>query len=217
MWFVRLRPFAVWLDDRGVQQLSAVGDPLLNAYLEHVRALSVIPHVKYQLLNAVRALWAYSAHLPADCRLATREPWQGKPITELAAVPPRGRFNATPRIAADTMQALLHWALVLVEDLGPDISSAWREFRQLSEGRHPGQDAYRGLPTKDRVRQFVQQAARTGAHLPEILAGPARSAATIWGACWRSSPNAGAPRSEPPPRCTPGSSACRSPMTATSA
>jgi integrase len=166
LWFIRLRPFAVWLEDRGVGHLSQVGDHLLSEYLAHVQALSVSPNVKYQLLNAVRALWAYGEHLPAVCRLETAEPWQGASLSELAELPPKGRFNATPRIAAATMEALLDWALRIVEDLGPDIRDAWREFRALSAGNHPSQHVYEGMPAAERVRRFVREAARTGTALP---------------------------------------------------
>ncbi|MFJ4582651.1 integrase SAM domain protein [Streptomyces echinatus] len=166
LWFIRLRPFAVWLEDRGIEYFDEVGDRLLDAYLAHVQALSVSPGVKYQLLNAVRALWAYGEHLPAVCRLATVEPWQGQSLRELADMPGRGRFNATPRIAVATMQALLDWSLRIVEDLSPDIRDAWREFRALSAGEHPSQRVYVGLPPSQRVRLFVQEAARTGAVLP---------------------------------------------------
>ncbi|MFG2440804.1 integrase SAM domain protein [Streptomyces sp. NPDC048508] len=166
LWFLRLRPFAIWLEDRGVGLLSEVGDLALDEYLENVQALSVSPNVKYQLLNAVRALWAYSEYLPAECQLDTVVPWQGRSLTVLAELPPPGRFNATPRIAAATMEALLDRSLRIVEDLGPDIRDAWREFRELSVGTHPDQQVYEGLAPKERVRLFVQQAARAGTVLP---------------------------------------------------
>ncbi|MFI0740802.1 hypothetical protein ACH4PU_22325 [Streptomyces sp. NPDC021100] len=166
MWFLRLRPFAVWLDGQDVESLSEVGDGLLEAYLGQVQALPVTPNAKYQLLNAVRALWAYGGHLPEACRLATVEPWQGRPLRELADMPGRSRFNATPRIAAATMEALLDWSLRIVEDLGPDIRDAWRQLRILSAGEHPSQRVYDGLPPSQRVRLFVQEAAHTGSALP---------------------------------------------------
>ncbi|MGW7363932.1 site-specific integrase [Streptomyces sp. NPDC054841] len=166
IWFMRLRAFAIWLEHHGVARLCEIDDTLLDAYLDHVRALSVSEGAKYQLLNAVRALWAYSEHLPADCRLDTTAPWQDAPIKVLVELPPPGRFNATPRIAAATMEALLDWSLRIVEDLGPDIRAAWRHLQLLESGRHPRQAVYQGLPPKERLLLFVRKAARTGDVLP---------------------------------------------------
>ncbi|GAX58587.1 integrase SAM domain protein [Streptomyces olivochromogenes] len=166
IWFMRLRAFAIWLEHHGLARLCEVDDMLLDAYLDHVRALSVSEGAKYQLLNAVRALWAYSEHLPADCRLATAAPWQDAPIKALVELPPPGRFNATPRIAAATMEALLDCSLRIVEDLGPDIRAAWRHFQLLESGRHPRQGIYQGLQPRERVLLFLREAVRTGVALP---------------------------------------------------
>ena len=84
-------------------------------------------------------MWAYREHLPAPCRLATADPWQGASGANLAQAPPASRVNKTPRIAAATMESLLAWSLRMVEDIGPDIAAAWADYRQLRDGEHPSQ------------------------------------------------------------------------------
>jgi integrase len=171
LWFVRLRAFAVWLEHRGVEWLSAVDDHVLDDYLVHVLATSASPAVRRQLLGAVRALWAYAEYLPAACRISTKDPWEGAPVSQLAECPAPGRFNATARIAETTMQALLDWALRIIEDLGPDIRDAWRYFQALEAGVHPDQETYRNLPPRERLRLFAKAAVRSGAALPGDPAG----------------------------------------------
>ncbi|WP_242537437.1 integrase SAM domain protein [Streptomyces sp. BRB081] len=177
IWFMRQRAFAIWLEHHDVEHLSDVDDGLLDAYLEHVRALSVSDGAKYQLLNAVRALWAYSKHLPADCRLDTAVPWNGVPIDDLLERLPPGRFNATPRIAAATMEALLDWSLRIIEDLGPDICSAWTHYELLEAGRHPSQHGYQGLSPRERLLSLTEELARTGGALPGVRGNPGKVSA----------------------------------------
>nr|WP_205123825.1 integrase SAM domain protein [Streptomyces sp. ST1020] len=174
IWFMRLRAFAAWLEHHNVERLSDVDDTLLDAYLEHVRALSASDGAKYQLLNAVRALWAYSEHLPADCRLDTAVPWNGAPIDTLVERPPQGRFNATPRIAAATMEALLDWSLRIIEDLGPDICAAWKHFELLDSAHHPSQQGYQDLSPRERLLLFAKELARTGGALPGTPGTPGK-------------------------------------------
>lgn len=181
IWFKRLRAFAIWLEHHDVERLSDVDDRLLDAYLEHVRSLSASDGAKYQLLNAVRALWAYSEHLPAGCRLATAVPWNGAPIDVLVERLPRGRFNATPRIAAATMESLLDWSLRIIEDLGPDICAAWRHFELLEGGRHPSQESYPDLSPWERLLLFAKELARTGGALPGTPATPGKVSAVHLG------------------------------------
>ncbi len=174
IWFMRLRAFAAWLEHHNVERLSDVDDTLLDAYLEHVRALSASDGAKYQLLNAVRALWAYSEHLPADCRLDTAVPWNGAPIDTLVERPPQGRFNATPRIAAATMEALLDWSLRIIEDLGPDICAAWKHFELLDSAHHPSQQGYQDLSPRECLLLFAKELARTGGALPGTPGTPGK-------------------------------------------
>ncbi|MGX1471537.1 UNVERIFIED_CONTAM: hypothetical protein RKD50_000345 [Streptomyces canus] len=52
--------------------------------------------------------------------------------------------------SAATRTALLDWALHIVEDIGPDVRDAWREFRHLHAGGHPSHHEYDGLPQTER-------------------------------------------------------------------
>ncbi|MFG2550059.1 integrase SAM domain protein [Streptomyces sp. NPDC048581] len=166
LWFKRLRVFATWLRHRGIDRLYEVTDRDLDLYLDHVLSIQASTSTRRSLLNAVRAVWAYAPHLPPECRMSAAEPWQGRTPGELAEDIQTGRGNKTARIAADTMIPLLDWALRIVEDIGPDARDAWREFRQLCTGTHPGQARFAGLPHAERMNLFLLDAHRTGVALP---------------------------------------------------
>ncbi|KAB1139278.1 hypothetical protein F7R91_40630 [Streptomyces luteolifulvus] len=163
LWFKRLRVFATWLRHRPA---PGVTDHDLDRYLDHVRAIQASTNTRRQLLNAVRAIWAYAPQLPPEHRMSVREPWQGRSPGELAEDIKTGRGNKTPRIEAATMTALLDWALRIVEDIGPDVRDAWREFRQLYPGTHLSHRRYDGLPQAERMKLFLQAAREEGRELP---------------------------------------------------
>ncbi|MFI7235654.1 site-specific integrase [Streptomyces cyaneofuscatus] len=166
MWFKRLRVFVTWLRHRGIDRLHEVTDHDLDRYLDHVRSIQASTSTRRQLFNAVRAVWAYAPHLPPESRMSVAEPWQGRSPGELAEDIQTGRGNRTARIAADTMIPLLDWALRIVEDIGPDVRDAWREFRQLYTGTHPGQARFAGLSPAERMNLFLRDAHRSGVALP---------------------------------------------------
>jgi hypothetical protein len=154
-WIVELRPFARWIDDRAAAEISAVTSADLDAYLMHVRSLDRSPRRKASLLTAVRMLWVYRDHLPAECRLPADPPWGLPTAGTLAGAGPKGRFNRIPRIAAETMESMLAWALHLVEDAGPDIRDAWQEYSSLRSGTHPVQTRYAHLPACGRLSPIL--------------------------------------------------------------
>lgn len=78
----------------------------------------------------------------------------------------RSRVNKTPRIDPATMDALLAWAMRIVEDIGPDIRDAWIAYRQLHDGTHPSQERYDGLLMRDRVAVFLSHARQTERYCP---------------------------------------------------
>jgi integrase len=165
-WTGGLRPFAHWIDDRAVAEISAVTSSDLDAYLMHVRALDRSPRRKANLLTAVRMLWVYRDHLPGECRLPAGPPWGLSTAGTLTGAGPKGRFNRTPRIAAETMESLLAWALCLVEDAGPDIRDAWQEYSSLRSGTHPVQTLYAHLPARPRLESYLADLRRVGGTLP---------------------------------------------------
>ncbi|MCQ9179247.1 site-specific integrase [Streptomyces sp. IBSBF 2953] len=166
LWFKRLRVFATWLRHRGIARLRDVTDHDLDRYLDHVRAIQASTNTRRQLLNAVRAIWAYAPQLPSEHRMSVTVPWQGRSPGELTEDIKTGRGNKTPRIEAATMTALLDWALRIVEDIGPDVRDAWREFRQLYTGTHLSHRRYDGLPQAERMKLFLQAAQEEGRELP---------------------------------------------------
>jgi len=164
-WFVDLLVFATWLDERAVGSLNDVTTADLDAYRSHVLGLGRSPARQTDLLAAVRTLWIYRNRLPTACQLGVC-PWDGLAAKDLVRLPPAGRDNATPRIAPTTMDALLAWALRMVEALGPDIRDAWHEFHDLDAGTHPSQQIYDGLGIPDRLHLFLHHARRRGTPLP---------------------------------------------------
>jgi hypothetical protein len=164
-WMRDLQVLAAWLDDRQIEALASITPADLDAYRDHVLALGCTPYRKAYLLSAMRTLWAYRIHLPAACQVSC-DPWDGATGAEIAAPPPRPRFNTTPRIAPATMEPLLAWALRMTEDIGPDIATAWREYRELDDGTHPSQTALAGLTPRQRIEEYLRQARGSGQPLP---------------------------------------------------
>ncbi|MGH3533185.1 MAG: hypothetical protein ACRDR6_16790 [Pseudonocardiaceae bacterium] len=161
-----LRVFAQWMSDQGMGSLREVTASRLDAYRAHVLALAVSAPRKAKLLNAVRVLWGFRDLLPEQCRLPEAAPWKGTSGHSIAKVPVRGGGDKTPRIAPETMEALLAWSLRMLEDLGPDIADAWQEYRQLNDGTHPTQRRFDGLTRTGRLTRFLTDARRDGTALP---------------------------------------------------
>ncbi|MFH8583259.1 integrase [Streptomyces celluloflavus] len=161
-----LRIFAEWMHQQGLQAINEVTDANLDRFRTHILALTTSRDRKGQLLSAVRTLWEYRAHLPTECHLTTANPWNGASGPSLAGVQARSRENKTPRIASETMEALLAWSLHMLEDIGPDILAARDELALLEARISPAQTRYLQLSAKKRVKQFLADAADTGTSLP---------------------------------------------------
>ncbi|MEU2248524.1 integrase [Streptomyces sp. NPDC019224] len=161
-----LRILAAWMDQQEITQISDLTDTQLDRYRSHVLALATSKERKGSLLRAVRSLWEYRRHLPRECQMATADPWNGASGMSLAKVAAKGRENRTPRIDAPTMEALLAWSLRMLEDIGPDILAAHREFQMLEDGTHPNQSPYLGLRPAAALKLFMERAVREGRTLP---------------------------------------------------
>lgn len=135
-WVRVIRLFADWMDTQQIAQISDVTHRGLERYRTHVMALSVSSTRKADYLQVVRVLWAYRDHLPDECRLPEGRPWGAASARRLAGDTQFSRYNKTPRIHPDTMEALLAWALRVLEDFGPDIREAFAEDRRLKDGTH---------------------------------------------------------------------------------
>ncbi|MFC9835578.1 hypothetical protein ACFVKB_17460 [Rhodococcus sp. NPDC127530] len=182
-WLLDLRLFADWLDARQVRQLRDVTAGDLDIYRAHVTALSASGESKAGYLHAVRALWAYRENLPIEYRLPGTRPWGSATARNLVGHTAWNRYNKTPRIHPDTMDALLAWALRVLEDFGPDIRDAFREDRQLMDGSHPTAQFYRehyfSRSLVKRLERFLPQLRDSGRQLP----GQRRGDGTIEIAC----------------------------------
>lgn len=161
-----LRVLAEWMNGRGLTRLCELTDQHLDAYRTHVLALACPVLRKRHLLNTVVLAHAYRDLLPESCRMATHAPWGGASGDTLVVVPPTPKVNKTPRIASETMDALLGWSLRMLEDIGPDIAGAWRTYQQLRQGAHPSQTEFTGVPIRQRLAMFLAAARRNGAALP---------------------------------------------------
>ncbi len=137
-WIMSMSVFAAWLDARGVMRLCDVSSRDLGRYKSHVLDLTNSAEDKRRLLHAVRVVWGYRDALPEEHRLPRRRPWGSASTDDLVGVKRvQSPYNKTPRIDPVTMEALLAWALRMIEDFGPDIRDAAQEARLLLDGRHP--------------------------------------------------------------------------------
>jgi integrase len=170
MWVGELRLLAAWMDERGIPRICDLTTDDLELYRAHVIAVATSGNRRADHLHAVRALWAYREHLPAPCRLPSARPWGDATARQLAGHTGWTRFNKTPRINPDTMEALLAWSLRVLEDFGPDIRDAYREDRSLKDGTHPTAQFYRerfsGRPLRERLDHYLPQLRTSSGELP---------------------------------------------------
>ena len=165
-WVIDMRVLASWLDEQGFGNLSEVRDADLEAFRTYVLGLERTGRRKSDLISAVRLLWLFSEHMPAPCRLDSGFPWAGQSAKDVVEAPAgTGHENKIPRIADDTMEALLAWVLIMIEDIGPDIRDAWHEYQQLEAGNHRSQARYRGTRT-ERLHQYIAHSQGQGVPLP---------------------------------------------------
>ncbi|MEU7015899.1 integrase [Streptomyces sp. NPDC046385] len=165
-WIIDMRVIARWLADQGFENLSDVRNQDLDAFRKYVLDLDRADGRKADLIGAVRVLWLFRDHLPAEGRLGCGFPWPGQTANEVVGAVVRKRWvNKTPRISDATMEALLAWVLVMIEQIGPDIRDAWREYQQLEVGEHPSQTKYTG-PTQQRFLAHIEHCRENSIALP---------------------------------------------------
>ncbi|EFL20837.1 phage integrase family domain protein [Streptomyces himastatinicus ATCC 53653] len=165
-WVIDMRVLACWLEKQGFRNLSEVRDADLETFRTYVLGLDRTARRKSDLISAVRLLWLFNEHMPAPCRLDCDFPWPGQTAKEVVGAPAgTGRENKIPRIADATMEALLAWALVMIEEIGPDIRDAWHEYQQLEAGNHHSQARYSGTRI-ERLQRYIAHCQRQGVALP---------------------------------------------------
>ena len=168
----QLRFFATWLDTRGISQICDVIPHDLDVYKNHLLSLPINALDKVRGLRAVRTLWGYRDLLPMECRLPEQRPWGTARAEDLAGLDIGGDspFNKTPRVAPATMEALLAWALRVVEDFGTDIRDAFVEGQSLMAGTHPvaiaSREAFHGSAFEDRFRWYIAELRDAGRGMP---------------------------------------------------
>ncbi|CAG7603319.1 integrase [Streptomyces bryophytorum] len=160
-----LQLFARWMHSRGFRHISNITDHDLDTYLSHVLGTTMSLGRKADVLGAVRTLWLFRDVLPIACRLNAQFPWPGRSANELVGLRSAGGENKRPRIHDATMEALLAWSLLMVEQIGPDVRDAWHEYTQLCRGEHPSQAIYSGT-AGPRLHTYVDFCRRTGTPLP---------------------------------------------------
>ena len=121
----------------GTFSMTRVDQPLLDAYLAHLRSAGDRPP-------------AYIAKLieaPIDLHRCTKKltlggfacrPWNMRNSSRIAGCKNRGSENLTPRIPEPVIGALLHWAFKYIDLFAPDILGARAEYDGLS--KRPAQD-----------------------------------------------------------------------------
>lgn len=160
-----LQLLAHWMHGQGLGRIADVADRDLDIYLRHVNALDKSPMRKADALCAVRTVWLFRPFLPAPCRLMNGFPWHGRTANELVGFRAGQGENKRPRIREATMEALLAWSLLMLEQIGPDVRDAWHEYTLLSHGEHPSQSIYSGGPGP-RLHTYAENCRRNGNALP---------------------------------------------------
>lgn len=166
---VPLTAFLTWLHLHKIEQVDTVTPQDLDLYLDDVIALELDSARKAGLLGAVRRLWSYRDRLPAAMRLPAAPPWGGQTLRTLLGAPSPSRENRTPRIAADTIEALLLWSLRFVDDFSTDIIDAFAEHVRLW-ARSPQHSATRRTAeqTQRIVADYLDQHRTNGGALPGV-------------------------------------------------
>ncbi|WP_381801680.1 hypothetical protein [Streptomyces niveus] len=96
-WVIDMRVLALWLDEQGFHDLSEVRDADLETFRTYVLGLDRNGRRKSDLISAVRLLWLFSEHMPAQSRLDCDFPWADQTAKEVVGAPAgTGRENKTP-------------------------------------------------------------------------------------------------------------------------
>lgn len=126
--FTQVKTFLEWIDSRGIRSLADVADADLEAFNSFVVARDVSDASRRALRAAARAFWIYREYLPADHLMLdpyTLEGWTR------AGRENKGVENLTERIPPEVISPLLVWSLWLIDEVGPDLIAARREWRPL--------------------------------------------------------------------------------------
>lgn len=167
--FRGLRSFVIWTHSQGIVWLCDVTAEDLERYREHVSRSGQSVDKQEDLLGEVRRLWSLRTILPTEARLPASPPWGNDRLWVLIGKKRTQIANRTPRIAPETMEALLGWAMRFIDNFGPDIAAAYHERLRYATGdtfRGPGRIWDSRLSAVDATAHLVARLAVSGESLP---------------------------------------------------
>ncbi len=133
--FNKARRFLTFvIAETGALNLKLVDQPLLEAYLAHLRSDPGRTAIQIAALLDV----IIDLHLQADLLPnggICFAPWRGRTTWAVVGVPRQGLENVTPRIPEPVIASLLAWSLKYVTVFAPDILAGRAELTELQTRR----------------------------------------------------------------------------------
>lgn len=126
--FTQVKTFLQWIAARGIRSLADVTSGDLDAFNAFVVSKDISDTSRRALRAAARAFWIYREQLSADH--LTLDPYTLEGWTR-AGRQNKGMENMTERIPPEVISPLLVWSLWLIDEVGPDLIAARREWRPL--------------------------------------------------------------------------------------
>lgn len=126
--FTQVKTFLEWIDSRGVQLLADVTTTDMDAFNVFVVSKDISDTSRRAVRTAARAFWIYRHQLATD--QLTFDPYTLEGWTK-AGRKNKGMENMTDRIPPEVIGPLLVWSLWLIDEVGPDLIAARREWRPL--------------------------------------------------------------------------------------
>lgn len=115
-----IKPFLLWLNQRGVLCLSEVSEATLRLYGEQIAASKLSRHYKQRRLWGPTRLWLYARYLPVSDQLS-KPPWETAGTADLIGPANWSAENRTEPIHPQTMSSMLVWARLFVEQFSSEI------------------------------------------------------------------------------------------------
>lgn len=152
-----IQHFAAFLSTRiGAVDLSRIDQALLDAYLVHARdggrrtPNETVKYVEVPIDLHHLSPWLTGGGIGIL-------PWRGRAAHHVAGRPPAPAENATPRIPAQIIGAMLRWSLKYIEVYAPDILAARAELDALEArcARLIARDVRTGRPVAKTYRARV--------------------------------------------------------------
>ncbi|WP_234790332.1 hypothetical protein [Mycolicibacterium mucogenicum] len=180
------KAFTAWLHGQKITEFAQVDADLLDAYVNDLAAQQIPMNHRFRRVWEVRRLWSYRSVLPENMRLPEARPWHDDAPHELFGAKRGYRGNRTPRIAENTMQALLFWSLQFVENFATDILAAHAESCRLKSRAPEARRSADGIGVRPpmgqaeaRMADYLERLRERGGSLPGKV-GPDGVAQLDW-------------------------------------